>query len=740
MSPWLIESLTEADVIDVIRPFWTSEYKQVSKLWSAWQFIPCFSLTNMIFNRQQEPSKHRDPPFYHGSETFFSWVSSWSRYLIENSHRLGKSPFSGVFFACRSAIRSQAGIGIIVYILPLLVLEAIVFGDEASKEAIVSEITGVLSAHEHMNNLKMNHLELVKSIDCTFTMLDTLERWCHTGVEYQHTSGVLSSPKTMNNTENNVTSASSLDGIHIPWSADVCINAIDDLLDAIPLSLRAKTAASVGMHARALLHIEMEGRWHHSADYDEQPSERVRQSDGSKNGVRKLTIAKTHLDNIDLSLMQFTLGELNDLDSMVALAEYRDRNGLTRTYEDKIQEKEYSCDYDGVIQVYEQAVQIGLHIPTRSTAYHDSLNGCYIRALLKMGRLESAHLHVQGMLSCDSESERATLLPSAIEASWRLSRWDHLDQLIRSTNTRYDVRTIFDNKINRYQVYYGKALLGIHTNDHKLVRTAIEDCRNAVMAALSITAQDNYSRVYPYLITLHSLTEIEDAAHLLYSNENQNASLIRFADIATRNTFPGWNWKARLNLTGRDAETAVPLLNVRVSLSRLAMAKEVEASLWFDIGKLARKCGQHNIAIDALAHAEVLYGLLTEQNAMEESEIGHSLKIASNDCRLQLAKIMHASGKSSLALQMLEDETFQRLQLLIPGELNTEIQKESLRSDMEAISRNALQTTKWLSDGGFKNATEVISRYRLLLRLVPSWEKGKHKNTPRFVENRSPLV
>ena len=30
MSPWLLDELSKAEVIDVIRPFWSSLYKQVS--------------------------------------------------------------------------------------------------------------------------------------------------------------------------------------------------------------------------------------------------------------------------------------------------------------------------------------------------------------------------------------------------------------------------------------------------------------------------------------------------------------------------------------------------------------------------------------------------------------------------------------------------------------------------------------------------------------------------------------
>ena len=647
--------------------------------------------------------------------------------MIEKSHGNKRSPYRKVFFACRSAIRSHAGIGVIEFILPLLVLDVIVFGDEIGNAVTINEMSGLLTLHELTEIPKMSDVELLKAVGCIFTILDTLQIWCNTGVEYQYRS--LTSPASDHSVES-IQSANSL------WSANNCIHAIVKLLDAIPLSLRAKAAASVGMHARSLLLLEMDGRSQSSADFDGNVgSEKTLPRDRKRIlEAKKLTIAKRHINNIDLSLMQFILGELNDLDSMSALAQYRDRNGLTRTYSDKVHEKEYNDDFDGVIQVYEQATQIGLHTAesknTLIQSVHNSLNASYVRALLKMGRLESAQLHVQAILTTDYKSDKINLIPSAIEASWRLCRWEQLDQLLKSNSRQgsgVESRTgIFDNNISRYQMFCGKALLGIYKNDKDIVRVALEESRNAVMSALAIAARDNYSRAYPYLITLHSMTEIEEAAHLLCGDNCQSASM-KFADRAVSDSFPGWNWEGRLDLTGHDAEAALPLLNVRVSLSRLAAAKEVEAKLWLDIGKLARKCGQANIAVDALTHAEVLHGFLIENYTMYDGDVGlRRLKVSANECRLQFAKIMYASGKSSVALQMLEDETFQRLQLISQGELNKEIQKAPLRDDIEVVSRRALQLTEWMIDGGFKNASEVIARYRLLRKLVPTWEKGKH--------------
>jgi serine/threonine-protein kinase ATR len=647
--------------------------------------------------------------------------------MIEKSHGNGLSPYRKVFFACRSAIRSHAGIGVIEYILPMLVLDAIVFGDSSYKSVIIDEIIGVLRIHERTGKSKMNDIELLKSLGCIFNLLDTLQSWANTWVEFQHEQRRQSS--FVSDASDDVILSDS------PWPVEKCIDSIINLLEDIPLNLRAKAAASVGMHARSLLLLEMEGRRQSSSEFcgEKANSESHQYCSRETMDIKMQKVVQTHISNIDLSLMQYVLGELNDLDAMSALARYRDRNGLARTYSDKVHEREYNGDFDGVIHVYEQATQIGLNLnestEARLKSMKDSLNASYVRALLKMGRLESAHLHVQGILASDSGSDTGHLIPSAVEASWRLCSWELLDQLLQSTThnpSAAELRTAaFDNNISRYQMFCGKALLGICKSEKETVHHALEDGRKAVMSALAIASRENYSRAYPYLITLHSMTEIEEVAELL-AGENDLSVSSKFAHCAESDSFPGWNWKARLKLTGNDAEAALPLLNVRISLSRLAEAKDVEAKLWLDVGRMARKSGLVSIAVDALAHAEALHKYLIENHRTDEGALGsHRLNVSANECRLQLAKIMYVSGKSSVALQMLEDETFQRLQLLNQVDLYKEIRTVPLKDEIEGMARRAIQVTEWMIDGGFKNASEVIARYRFLQTLVPTWEKGK---------------
>lgn len=83
MSPWLKEKLNEADVRVIVEPFWTSDYQQ------------------------QDISAEKKPPYFTRSPSYFRWLSSLCRFLVTKSHSNEKSLWRNMFYACRSAIRSQ---------------------------------------------------------------------------------------------------------------------------------------------------------------------------------------------------------------------------------------------------------------------------------------------------------------------------------------------------------------------------------------------------------------------------------------------------------------------------------------------------------------------------------------------------------------------------------------------------------------------------------------------------------
>ena len=102
-------------------------------------------------------------------------MTSFGRYLIEKSHQNKRSRFKDLFFSCRSAIRSQAGIGIIEFLLPLLILDSICFGENHVKDSSLTELRNALSVKTDQNI--MPKAEHQKSITTVFMVIETLKAW-----------------------------------------------------------------------------------------------------------------------------------------------------------------------------------------------------------------------------------------------------------------------------------------------------------------------------------------------------------------------------------------------------------------------------------------------------------------------------------------------------------------------------------------------------------------------------------
>ena len=88
MTPLLKEKLQEADVINIVEPFWTTNYKQLDTVAA------------------------KSPPFFSKSKDYFSWLSSFCRFLVSRSYTNKKSAWNDFFHSCRSAIRSKPGVGV----------------------------------------------------------------------------------------------------------------------------------------------------------------------------------------------------------------------------------------------------------------------------------------------------------------------------------------------------------------------------------------------------------------------------------------------------------------------------------------------------------------------------------------------------------------------------------------------------------------------------------------------------
>ena len=162
MTPLLKEKLQQADVFNIVEPFWTTNYKQVDVVAA------------------------KTPPFFIKSSSYFSWLSSFCRFLVTRSYANKKSVWGDFFHACRSAIRSKACVGVAEFLLPLFVLDTMCFGTKNDKDVVVDEFIQVLTFDEGDTTSKMDLKEREKAANAVFSVMYVLRYWLEKEVERKH--------------------------------------------------------------------------------------------------------------------------------------------------------------------------------------------------------------------------------------------------------------------------------------------------------------------------------------------------------------------------------------------------------------------------------------------------------------------------------------------------------------------------------------------------------------------------
>ena len=633
------------------------------------------------------------------------------------------------------------------FILPLLVLDRICNGNSHDERVVINEFVCVFDfgSKENMQGngtSKMGSSERQKAMSCAFMVLDTLQHWAESETEERYHSSRSSSSvarSVLRNREEEKASESKC------WLWEESVAAIDSLLEAVPLSLQANAAASVGMHARALRLMEMAARSKIvQTVYDSHVGDLAANSKSSDNdrspGGQKL-IGTHVMDGIDTNLFKKILGQLNDYETMEGIANTSD---VASSALDDILVKESKGEWTGALYDYERALELNASSNSRPELEKGSL-----RCLLELGQLESVLHQVNGIAYSQPNSlgndpvRMASLgdshaMPYAVEAAWRLGRWSTLTQLLNDAN-HDNLNPHSKDSDGLYRVALGNAIHGLYERAETKVATSIRKARHTVMSDLSNVARDSYSRSYSYLIRLHCLREVENASEIMCNQDVMNDPP-RLGEIASSCGHEGWNWDGRLAVA--SAAGSSDIIDVRLALARLAGDARLEGSLYLRVGKQARKSGLINIAANFLSQAEACCnreGFGSDESSASTSHV-HDLL---SSIKLQSAKLKHQNGESTAALRilglgnvagMLDNDDKTLISEALSHERNAfpdvALHNRNEAADINRFSRRLLQSTRWMVEGGIKGGSEVIERFRIVQRLSPKWEKGKRSSHP----------
>lgn len=678
MSEWLASTLTDAGVFEIVEPFWFSEFCEI------------------------EGFSAKQAPFFQKSTSYFSWISNWCRFMVHRSNIGTKTKWNGLFYACRTALRTQAGMSVAEFLLPLLVLDRICFGDGHDEQVVVNEIREALTFDGA--EALMNQSERRKAVSTVFMVIDTLQHWSETAIEEQEVCNSRKSSSRRALDRRSTSHSTSQD-----WPEDKSRMCIDGVLQSISLALRAHAAFSVGMQAAALRWLEMSAR----AQVVDQVFNNVNSASPSHTKLKRSRAAGS-CSSSEMSLMKDVLAALNDYGTIQALNEDDDfRTSLATRTRDSIRQKEAYGDWEGALQDYEQAQQLNSH-----DKYDPILRRGALQCLLKLGHFESV-LNQFNSSVAQEDSEKDELMwsvettPLAIEASWRLGRWETLSRLLDlkpSANSDSD---------SSYQISLGHTMLGLHKKNPHMVSLQLRNARSALMEGLSSVARESYSRAYHHIVRLHSLREIEDAAESLCAPV-LGPALGTFAEE--------FCWNSRLDIASPAGETTI--INARLALARLAGDSSLEGSLFLNMGKRARKNALFNIATNSFAKSEEAFGRMNGKQPAG---------LVKCTLRIQVAKLKHDCGENSTALRMLCQEDVETKADLEDKVLLSEAGnrvRRMLQCDIQGMNnaqikdifvRTAFLSTQWMIEGGLKGGAEIMGCFRTITRVAPKWEKGHFK-------------
>lgn len=652
--------------------------------------------------------------------------------MIYGSKLSDQTPISWkqLFFACRTAVRTEVGLGIAEFIIPLLVLDRVCFGSSEDRLLVQQELIDVLRVDAAAF---MDSSDKQRAVNTVFMTIDTLQVWLDREVD-ERSKGRSSIASSNRGRRNLVTKSLSQDASN-SWSAEESIDRISDLLKKISPQLQAQAAARFGMNARALQYLEIAARAVTTLEIFETSIDDQKKV-AAREGKRVLdTFSIPSNDaSFNLELMKEILARLDDCATMVAIGRESLVFNPVAQLHDNIRQKEASGDYESALQDYERVLQASkMELDVEKRYIHGSL-----RCLLELGRYQS--VLSQGLSSEDESKEASTF---AVEAAMKLGRWDTLCRMLDDTSDGACAGRAKEG----YENLLGKAMLGLRRRDSEIVEQCIKLARESVMQNLSAVASESYSKCYIQVVKLQVLREVEDAIMVICNAGQKNG--FDLDAIAYSTAIDGWSWKGRADLV--TSRGALEILGARVGLARLISDPVLAGTLLLEAGHRARKSQRWSVAENLLSQSQIAiaqHGELGLKKSPKLLDLVYSSQV-------QLAKVKFACGDCNVALKVLGQPIVDRAvaemlpRVEKPMELarlafnceNHLIQALSGTSDssygnesdaVKRFSSRLLQLTRWASVVGLKSSSEILERFQLIQKLAPKWEKGKHMRLARW--------
>jgi hypothetical protein len=220
-------------------------------------------------------------------------------------------------------------VGVAEFILPLLVIDVVCFGEMSDQDVVINEFLAALSFDDEMGS-SMSLKERENAINTVFTIIEVIRTWTEREMERVSKSPPKKSKRRSRKDDIVVCSS---------WPVEESISKATHFLKRIPLAACSLAASAVGMNARALRFLEIESRskcgMHIKIPHD--------LTDGPK------YLRSEYLEGIDLGLTRKLLGKLSDFDTMVLISRknHLRESSLTIRLKEEASERELCGDIEG---------------------------------------------------------------------------------------------------------------------------------------------------------------------------------------------------------------------------------------------------------------------------------------------------------------------------------------------------------------------------------------------------------
>ncbi|KAJ3613478.1 hypothetical protein NHX12_019727 [Muraenolepis orangiensis] len=225
-----------------------------------------------------------------------------------------------------------------------------------------------------------------------------------------------------------------------------------------------------------------------------------------------------------------------------------------------------------------------------ATACYDRIGHYHgmMSSMLGLGQLSSVITQLNGVLT-NRPQWKQELNSYRVEAAWRLSKWDLLDDYLSS-----------DCSSSTWGVCLGQMLLSAKQQDSEAFFQKLKLARTEQVVPLSAASYEcgTYQRGYEYIVRLHMLSELGHTFTELQKQRQDSAPSLR--------QLPP-HWSDRLEMTQNSFRAKEPILALHRALLSLGsgpMCEEMVGECWLQSARVARKAGHHQTAFNALLNGE----------------------------------------------------------------------------------------------------------------------------------------